>query len=141
MTSLSMKNAHGCDGAGERESRLCIRLSHAPCPMSLRWIIAVIAIAALLVDQANARTLLKNICRVKGQEENTLVGQGIVVGLKGTGDNANSIPTVRALARIIQLMGTPTGKRGPLELKEDIKNVALVTVTATRPAAGARQGD
>jgi flagellar P-ring protein precursor FlgI len=78
---------------------------------------------------------------VKGQEENTLVGQGIVVGLKGTGDSPNSIPTVRALARIIQLMGTPTGKRGALELKDDIKNVALVTVTATVPAAGARQGD
>ena len=32
------------------------------------------------------RTLLKNICRVKGQEENTLQGLGLVVGLKGTGD-------------------------------------------------------
>ena len=32
-----------------------------------------------------ARILLKNICRVKGQEENTLHGLGLVVGLKGTG--------------------------------------------------------
>ncbi|HEV3418400.1 MAG TPA: flagellar basal body P-ring protein FlgI [Pirellulales bacterium] len=104
---------------------------------------AVLATMALLftATQANARTLLKNICHVKGQEENTLQGLGIVVGLKGTGDNANSLPTVRSLARAIQLMGTPTGKRGPLELKEDVKNVALVIVTATVPAAGARQGD
>ncbi len=99
------------------------------------------AVAVLPVVPASARTLLKNICHVKGQEENTLQGLGLVVGLKGTGDNANSLPTVRSLARAIQLMGTPTGKRGPLELKEDVKNVALVIVTATVPAAGARQGD
>jgi flagellar P-ring protein precursor FlgI len=88
-----------------------------------------------------ARTLLKNICHVKGQEENTLQGLGLVVGLKGTGDSANSLPTIRSLARAIQLMGTPVGRRGSLELKEDVKNVALVLVTATVPGAGARQGD
>src|SRR5260370_12590213 len=70
-----------------------------PAPGSHRTVVAILALVALLsiACPANARTLLKNICRVKGQEENTLVGQGIVVGLKGTGDNANSIPTVRAL--------------------------------------------
>lgn len=116
------------------------RVPLAPCPLSL---LTIIVVAAVFVQPAvlPARTLLKNVCRVKGQEENTLVGQGIVVGLKGTGDSPNSIPTVKALARIIQLMGTPAGKRGPLELKDDIKNVALVTVTATVPSAGARQGD
>jgi flagellar P-ring protein precursor FlgI len=102
---------------------------------------ALAIVAALPAAPASARTLLKNICHVKGQEENTLQGLGLVVGLKGTGDNANSLPTIRSLARTIQLMGTPTGKRGPLELKEDVKNVALVIVTATVPAAGARQGD
>ena len=34
----------------------------------------------------------------------------------------------------------PVGEKGLLELK-DAKNVALVMVTATVPAAGARQGD
>ena len=103
--------------------------------------VAVFTAITLLGAAAHARTLLKNICHVKGQEENTLEGLGLVVGLKGTGDSSNSTPTVRSLARAIQLMGTPVGKRGPLELKEDIKNVALVMVTATVPAGGARQGD
>ncbi len=40
----------------------------------------------------------------------------------------------------MQLMGSPIGKGGAGELK-DAKNVALVMVTATVPAAGARQGD
>jgi flagellar P-ring protein precursor FlgI len=88
-----------------------------------------------------ARTLLKDICHIKGQEENTLQGLGLVVGLKGTGDSPGSAPSIRSLAQAIQLMGTPVGKRGQLDLKDDIKNIALVLVTATVPGAGARQGD
>jgi flagellar P-ring protein precursor FlgI len=98
-------------------------------------ILAVFAMSAPL----EARTLLKNICRVKGQEENTLQGLGLVVGLKGTGDGGNFLPTIRSLATAMQLMGSPI-KGGAAELK-DAKNVALVMVTVTVPAAGARQGD
>ena len=89
---------------------------------------------------AEARTSLRNICRVKGQEENVLQGIGLVVGLKGTGDGGSYLPTIRSLATALQLMGNPVGKGGILELK-DSKNVAIVTVSATVPAAGARQGD
>jgi flagellar P-ring protein precursor FlgI len=89
---------------------------------------------------AAGQTTLKSICRVKGQEENTLQGLGIVVGLKGSGDGANFLPTVRSLAKAMTLLGTPLSKTGLADLK-DTKNVALVAVTATVPAAGARQGD
>lgn len=89
---------------------------------------------------ADAKTLLKTICRVKGQEENTLQGLGLVVGLKGTGDGGSMLPTMRSLAQALQFLGSPMGKTGVAELK-DAKNVALVLVTATVPAAGARQGD
>src|SRR3954451_21935419 len=99
-------------------------------------LLAVFAMSAPL----QARTLLKNICRVKGQEENTLQGLGLVVGLKGTGDTGDFMPTIRALATVLQSMGNQLGKGGTSELK-DIKNVALVMVTATVPAGGARQGD
>ena len=96
----------------------------------------------------NARTLLKNVCRVKGQEENILHGLGLVVGLKGTGDKGDYLPTMRALAQSMKLMGNPVtlgdpkGKdpTGLLELK-DTKNVALVMVEATVPSSGARRGD
>ncbi|MCR4412489.1 MAG: flagellar basal body P-ring protein FlgI [Thermoguttaceae bacterium] len=104
-------------------------------------LLAVLVLAThLLAAQADGRTTLKTICRVKGQEENTLQGLGIVMGLKGTGDGASSLPTLRSLAQAMQLMGSPLGKTGLAELK-DAKNVALVVVTATVPAAGARQGD
>ncbi len=83
---------------------------------------------------------LSSICRIKGQEENTLQGLGLVVGLNGTGDGGDFLPTIRSLATAMQLMGNPIGKGGPLELK-NAKNIALVMVTAKVPAAGARQGD
>jgi len=89
---------------------------------------------------ADGQTLLRSICRVKGQEENVLQGLGFVVGLNGTGDGGRFLPTIRSLAKAMSLMGEPLGSAGLTELK-DAKNIALVTVTATVPAAGARQGD
>lgn len=104
---------------------------------------------------ASARTLLRNICRVKGQEENVLRGLGLVVGLNGTGE-ANDAQTMRALSRAMEVLGSPipqTGLPGQggvaerfkiqgslAELKK-IKNVSLVWVSATVPATGARRGD
>ena len=110
------------------------------------WL-AAIAAATVLLDAGGAaaagtagRLMLKSICRIKGQEENTIQGLGIVVGLKGTGDNASYLPTIRSVAKVMTLMGGLTAHGNLADLK-DTKNVALVTVTATIPAAGARQGD
>ncbi|MBW3596817.1 MAG: flagellar basal body P-ring protein FlgI [Planctomycetes bacterium] len=102
--------------------------------------------AAILVSAtpAAAQRRVRDICRVKGQEENTLQGLGLVVGLKGTGDGA-ALPTSRALANMMRLMGNPiplsTDGQPLLEELKDSKNVALVMVTATVPAQGGRQGD
>lgn len=86
---------------------------------------------------------IRDICRVKGQEENTLHGLGLVVGLKGTGDG--EVPTTRALATMMGMMGNPVSQAsgGALMLDElkNAKNVALVFVTATVPSEGARQGE
>ena len=85
-----------------------------------------------------------DICRIKGQEENTLHGMGLVVGLKGTGD-ADSKATMRALSRYMELMGhrLASDVKGKTMLEElkSVKNVALVFVTATVPPGGAQQGD
>jgi flagellar P-ring protein FlgI len=85
-----------------------------------------------------------DLCRIKGQEENTLHGVGLVVGLKGTGDGDNKL-TLRALARYMELMGHRLGSdaKGQTSLDElkGVKNVALVSVSATVPPGGAQQGD
>lgn len=98
----------------------------------------------LWAAEAPGQLKLGDICRVKGQEANTLQGLGLVVGLKGTGD-ADIKPTSRALATMMELMGNPLGKdvknQDILTELKDARNVALVFVSATVPAAGARQGD
>jgi flagellar P-ring protein precursor FlgI len=96
-----------------------------------------------LIQPAVAGTRLKNICRVKGQEENVLRGMGLVVGLNGTGE-ANDAPTMRAIARAMEIMGNPiaiNSQGSALEELKKVKNVSLVMVTATVPATGARRGD
>lgn len=106
-------------------------------------LVAWICIVLCLASSALASTRLKNICRVKGQEENVLRGQGLVVGLNGTGE-ANDPMTMRAIARAMELMGNPmamNGQQTALTELRRIKNAALVWVTATVPATGARRGD
>jgi flagellar P-ring protein precursor FlgI len=111
---------------------------------SLSLLAAASAGALLDGSPAWGQTYLRDICRVKGQEENTLQGIGLVVGLKGTGDS-DVAPTARALARMMELMAHPVGRdaAGEYALKEleDARNVALVLVAATVPSAGGRQGD
>jgi flagellar P-ring protein precursor FlgI len=118
--------------------------------MLKKLLITCCAVATCYVP-ASASTRLKNICRIKGQEENVLRGMGLVVGLNGTGE-ANDPMTMRAIARAMEIMGNPTlnrsdaylslsGQRAGLDELRKIKNVALVMVTATVPATGARRGD
>jgi flagellar P-ring protein precursor FlgI len=91
------------------------------------------------IAEASAAVRLKDICRVKGQESNSLQGLGLVVGLKGTGDGGRYLPTIRSLATVMQYMRSPA--LGGAEELKDAANVALVMVTATVPPGGARQGD
>jgi flagellar P-ring protein FlgI len=105
------------------------------------WIISTLVLA---VGTANAQSLrIRDICRVKGQEENTLQGMGLVIGLKGTGDT--DAPTLHALAKMLESMGSPVGQlakgQSITEALKNAKNVAMVMVTATIPPEGARQGE
>src|SRR4051812_17170140 len=110
----------------------------------VKKLITACLILAMLPALATARTRLKNICRIKGQEENTLRGWGLVVGLNGTGE-ANDGPTMRAIARAMEIMGNPVAqpdaRQSGLEELKKMKNVAMVMVNATVPATGARRGD
>jgi flagellar P-ring protein precursor FlgI len=110
----------------------------------LGCILASLWLVPLGSASAQVDLRLRDICRLQGQEENTLQGLGMVVGLRGTGDNKFQ-STSRALARTLQLMGAPIGSQldGSPNIDElgGSNNVALVFVTVTIPATGALQGD
>jgi flagellar P-ring protein FlgI len=109
----------------------------------MKRISLIVLCIVCFVSPAQANTRLKNICRIKGQEENVLRGMGLVVGLNGTGE-ANDPMTMRSIARAMEIMGNPlatNGQQGGLDELRKMKNTALVMVTATVPATGARRGD
>lgn len=71
---------------------------------------------------------LKDVATVKGVRENILIGYGIVVGLKGTGDSSAEV-TSQSLARLFGKLGLDVeGNKG---IKS--KNAAAVLVTAKLP--------
>lgn len=104
----------------------------------------IIACVLGLANSLQAELRVQDICRLQGQEENTLQGIGWVVGLKGTGDG-DFKPTVRSLAQALKgLGGNPSmDVQGRINEKEfaNTKNVAMVWVVAKIPASGAIQGD
>lgn len=114
---------------------------------TLSLLLLILSMVGLQAQQSFCQDgvrLLGEICRVKGQETNTLQGWGLVTGLRGTGDSDSSA-TSMALSRMIQLMGGPIGleRNGQLDVKSlgETKNVAMVFVTAQVPRFGAQQGD
>lgn len=81
---------------------------------------------------------VQDIVRLKGSETNKLVGMGLVVGLKGTGDGGKFLPAMRALSQVIGRLNDSGVVAGELA---DAKNVALVSITCELPGEGVREGD
>jgi flagellar P-ring protein FlgI len=95
--------------------------------------LAIILLIASLMTQVQAasdspRTRLKELVSLEGVRDNQLIGYGMVVGLKGTGDRQLTIFTAQSLANILQQMGITVNPTLIL-----VKNVASVMVTATLP--------
>lgn len=92
-------------------------------------------VAVIYTSSALAETRIKDIAAVEGVRENLLVGNGLVVGLKGTGDNPrNTVFTEKGLVDFLEKLGMNV-QGGTLKTK----NIASVTVTASLPPF-ARQG-
>lgn len=88
-----------------------------------------ILIVAMLADAAQAARL-KDIASIRGVRENQLIGYGIVVGLKGSGDGKAEF-TGKSMARMLDKLGVKLDAQ-----QVDSKNVAAVIVTANLPAFG-----
>jgi flagellar P-ring protein precursor FlgI len=79
-------------------------------------------------DAASREVLVRDITRIEGIRENMLVGYGLVVGLRGTGDRQQTIFTVQTLANAMQKMGVLISPSTVV-----VKNVAAVFLTASLP--------
>ncbi len=93
------------------------------------------ALMTLLMSDALAATgfsaqgaRLKDIATIKGVRENILIGYGLVVGLKGTGDSSADV-TAKSLGRLFGKLGLDVEKNASIKSK----NAAAVIVTAKLP--------
>jgi flagellar P-ring protein precursor FlgI len=72
---------------------------------------------------------IKDLAYFLGARPNALIGYGLVVGLKNTGDSTNTLFTVNSLANLLENMGITFDPNQSKTL-----NVAAVMVTAKLPA-------
>ena len=104
--------------------------------------IAVCTLAALVLPaHADAQTgdhtgdhkvLIRDVTTVEGIRNNSLIGYGLVVGLRGTGDKQQTFFTIQTLASILQRMGVEIPP-SVVQSTVQVKNVAAVFVTANLP--------
>jgi flagellar P-ring protein precursor FlgI len=80
---------------------------------------------------------IADITHISGQRTNVLTGMGLVYGLNGTGDGGDFLPAIKPLVAMLSKFDNATAVK---ELG-NAKNVALVSITATIPADGARAGE
>jgi flagellar P-ring protein precursor FlgI len=103
----------------------------------LAVLVRLLLVAALLVTLAaaqgeNHKVLIRDVATVEGIRNNSLIGYGLVVGLKGTGDKQQTYFTIQTLASILQRMGVEIPS-AVLQSTVQVKNVAAVFVTANLP--------
>jgi flagellar P-ring protein precursor FlgI len=91
----------------------------------------------LLVARPALAVKIADITRLSGQRSNVLTGLGLVYGLKGTGDGGDFLPAIKPLAAMLSKYGDPATVR---ELA-NAQNVALVSITASLPPDGVRDGE
>lgn len=97
-------------------------------PIKSHAVLLLIALSCCIANRALASARLKDIATVKGVRENILIGYGIVVGLKGSGDSSTDI-TSQSLTRLFSKLGLDI--QGNANVKS--KNAAAVIATAKLP--------
>ena len=78
----------------------------------------VIAVAVVLPERCRAQsgspqhTRIKDVASVEGIRDNQLVGYGLVVGLRGTGDSSQTVFPAQTLISALQRMGITVPQTG-----------------------------
>src|SRR6185437_3944703 len=93
---------------------------------------AAAAMGAAETSPQKAR--VKDIATIEGIRDNQLVGYGLVVGLRGTGDSSQTVFPAQTLISALQRMGITVPQTGSNSASNmQVKNMAAVFVVATLP--------
>src|SRR5215469_13978190 len=80
------------------------------------------------------RARVKDVATIEGIRDNQLVGYGLVVGLRGTGDSSQTVFPAQTLISALERMGITVPETGSNSASNmQVKNMAAVFVAATLP--------
>jgi len=94
----------------------------------------LLSIALVQPQTAERKARIKDIAAIEGIRDNQLVGYGLVVGLKGTGDSSQTVFPAQTLVSALQRMGITVPQSGSQSASNmQVKNMAAVFLVATLP--------
>src|ERR1700683_2245308 len=93
-----------------------------------RTLCAAVLLFLLTSGGIASEARLKELISIEGVRDNQLIGYGLVVGLAGTGDRAQTLFSPQSLANMLERMGVSVPSATMI-----VKNTAAVMITATLP--------
>jgi len=94
----------------------------------------IVAATALAAETGPVLSRVKDVATIEGIRDNQLVGYGLVVGLKGTGDSSQTVFPAQTLISALERMGITVPQTGSNSASNmQVKNMAAVFVVATLP--------
>lgn len=94
----------------------------------------VLRIRPLFAADTGQLARVKDVASIEGIRDNQLVGYGLVVGLRGTGDSQQTIFPYQSLVSALERMGVTVPQSGAISAANmQVKNMAGVFVVADLP--------
>ena len=85
-------------------------------------------------ESAGHSARVKDVATIEGIRDNQLVGYGLVVGLRGTGDSSQTVFPAQTLVSALERMGITVPQTGSNSASNmQVKNMAAAFVVATLP--------
>lgn len=96
--------------------------------------VALSASMSSFAEPVSQKARVKDVATIEGIRDNQLVGYGLVVGLRGTGDSSQTVFPAQTLVSALERMGITVPQTGSNSASNmQVKNMAAVFVVATLP--------
>ena len=111
------------------------RLTAFSCsPAVLAAVLALSSSALVCAETTMHLARVKDVATIEGIRDNQLVGYGLVVGLRGTGDSSQTVFPAQTLISALERMGITVPQTGSNSASNmQVKNMAAVFAVATLP--------
>src|ERR1700733_15013659 len=110
------------------------RATESPFPRLLLLALLFLLSAPAHAEPVSQKARIKDVATIEGIRDNQLVGYGLIVGLRGTGDSSQTVFPAQTLISALERMGITVPQTGSNSASNmQVKNMAGVFVVATLP--------